>query len=67
MYAGLWLTRVPACYPCHQVGLGTDVAGGYSTSLLDALRQAIIASRCVSFTERDDAGKPYDALSYQVR
>jgi guanine deaminase len=46
-----------------KVGLGTDVAGGYSTSVLDALRQAIIASRCVSFTEKDEAGKPYEALS----
>ena len=45
------------------MGLGTDVAGGYSTSILDAARQAIIASRCVSFTEKDEAGKPYEALS----
>lgn len=49
-----------------KVGLGTDVAGGYSTSVLDAVRQAIIASRCVSFTERDEEGNPYEALSIQV-
>ena len=27
------------------VGLGTDVSGGYSPSILDAIRQAIIASK----------------------
>ena len=43
--------------------MGTDVAGGYSTSILDAARQAIIASRCVSFTEKDEEGRPYEALS----
>lgn len=50
-----------------KVGLGTDVAGGYSTSVLDAVRQAIIASRCVSFTERDEDGNPYEALTIPVR
>ncbi len=28
-----------------EVGLGTDVSGGYSPSILDAVRQAIIASK----------------------
>lgn len=28
-----------------KVGLGTDIAGGYSSSMLDAMRQAIVASR----------------------
>jgi hypothetical protein len=46
-----------------KVGLGTDVAGGYSTSVLDAARQAIIASRCISFTEKDEQGQPYEALT----
>ena len=31
-----------------KVGLGTDVAGGYSPSMLDAIRQAITASKMVS-------------------
>lgn len=31
-----------------KVGLGTDVSGGYSTSMLDAIRQAVIASKLVS-------------------
>lgn len=48
-----------------KVGLGTDVAGGYSSSILDALRQAIIASRCISFGEKDpQTGQFYEALSY---
>ena len=32
-----------------QVGLGTDIAGGYSTSMLDSIRQAVVASRVASF------------------
>lgn len=31
-----------------KVGLGTDVSGGYSPSMLDALRQAVIASKLVA-------------------
>ena len=46
-----------------KVGLGTDVAGGYSASILDAARQAIIASRCISFTEKDEQNQPYEALT----
>jgi len=46
-----------------KVGLGTDVAGGYSTSILDAARQAIIASRCISFNEKDEQDRPYEALT----
>ncbi|EGF84379.1 hypothetical protein BATDEDRAFT_8571 [Batrachochytrium dendrobatidis JAM81] len=30
-----------------KIGLGTDVAGGYSSSLMDAMRQAIIASKVI--------------------
>jgi len=36
------------------VGLGTDVAGGYSCSILDAMRQARIASQVILFQERDE-------------
>lgn len=32
-----------------KVGLGTDVSGGYSYSMLDAFRQAMIASKVVHF------------------
>ena len=35
-----------------KVSLGTDVSGGYSTSMLDACRQAIIASKVVHFQDR---------------
>ena len=37
-----------------RVGLGTDVAGGYSPSMLDALRQSIIASKVILFEARGD-------------
>ena len=35
-----------------KVSLGTDVSGGYSTSMLDACRQAIIASKVIHFQDR---------------
>lgn len=28
-----------------KVGLGTDIAGGYSTSIMEAMRQAVVVSR----------------------
>lgn len=31
----------------HKIGLGTDCAGGYSPSILDSMRQALIASKVV--------------------
>lgn len=54
-----------------KVGLGTDVAGGYSASMLDAIRQAITASTVSSLRRRDElvkdpsAGKPLAPLSYK--
>jgi cytosine/adenosine deaminase-related metal-dependent hydrolase len=36
-----------------KVAIGTDVAGGYSPSMLDAMRQTIIASRAKSFHHRE--------------
>jgi guanine deaminase len=39
-----------------KVALGTDMSGGYSSSMLDACRQAIIASKCIHFG--DAACKP---------
>lgn len=36
-----------------KVSLGTDVSGGYSTSILDACRQAIIASKVFHFQDRE--------------
>lgn len=37
-----------------KVSLGTDVSGGYSTSMLDACRQAITASKTIHFARRHD-------------
>lgn len=34
-----------------KVGLGTDVSGGYSPSILDAIRQALIASKALFFQD----------------
>ena len=54
-----------------KVGLGTDVAGGYSASMLDAIRQAITASTVSSLRRRDlllkdsNAGEPLAPLSYK--
>ncbi|KAI8843975.1 hypothetical protein BJ741DRAFT_589699 [Chytriomyces cf. hyalinus JEL632] len=51
-----------------KVGLGTDVSGGYTPSMLDAIRQAVIASKMVSIGQGSDAETgnegEYDALSY---
>jgi cytosine/adenosine deaminase-related metal-dependent hydrolase len=41
-----------------KVGLGTDVAGGYSPSMLDAIRQSIIASKVVLFAPRGHLAPP---------
>lgn len=37
------------------VGLGTDVSGGYSPSVLEAARQATLTSRFVALTEGEEA------------
>ncbi|KAG6622045.1 Guanine deaminase [Phytophthora cinnamomi] len=52
-----------------KVGLGTDVSGGYSPSMLDAIRQAVIASKLVSIgngsSGDEDSEEPQeDSLSY---
>ncbi|GMF26452.1 unnamed protein product [Phytophthora lilii] len=52
-----------------KVGLGTDVSGGYSPSMLDAIRQAVIASKLVSIingsSSDGDSDEPQeDSLSY---
>ncbi|KAJ3046067.1 hypothetical protein HDV00_003817 [Rhizophlyctis rosea] len=49
-----------------KVGLGTDVAGGYSTSMIDAMRQAIIASKVVFCETRKaeaNGSKPLQPLT----
>lgn len=52
-----------------KVGLGTDVSGGYSPSMLDAIRQTVIASKLVSIGHGSDAAGvaldvAHDALTY---
>ncbi|KAG7394334.1 hypothetical protein PHYBOEH_005293 [Phytophthora boehmeriae] len=52
-----------------KVGLGTDVSGGYSPSMLDSIRQAIIASKLVSIgngssADNDQEDLEMDSLSY---
>ncbi|KAH9081326.1 hypothetical protein LEN26_021368 [Aphanomyces euteiches] len=42
-----------------KVGLGTDVSAGYSTSMLDAIRHAVIASKVTSMTSPEDAPLTY--------
>ena len=39
----------------EQVGLGTDVAGGYSPSMLSAMRSTVIASKAVRMMHIDAA------------
>ena len=50
-----------------EVGLGTDVAGGYSPSMLDSIRQTITASRCLELQYRGStpASSPYVPLNYR--
>ena len=45
-----------------KLGLGTDVSGGYSVSMLEVMRQAVIASICVSINRNSESYKP---LTYQ--
>jgi len=42
------------------VGLGTDVSGGYSSSILEAMRHAILTSKTIRMTNPD-----YVALTYK--
>lgn len=37
-----------------KVAIGTDVAGGYSPSMLDAIRQSFVASKCKDIAHQDD-------------
>jgi len=53
-----------------KVGLGTDVAGGHSPSMLDAIRQAIVASTVTALRHKDGgseakAGPAPAPLSYK--
>ncbi|NWH70506.1 GUAD deaminase, partial [Piaya cayana] len=39
-----------------KVGLGTDVAGGYSASMLDAIRKTMMASNCLQINKVNEKG-----------
>ncbi|XP_046792673.1 guanine deaminase isoform X1 [Gallus gallus] len=39
-----------------KVGLGTDVAGGYSASMLDAIRKTVVASNALKINKVSEAG-----------
>ncbi|KAI9832720.1 MAG: Neuropathy target esterase [Phylliscum demangeonii] len=48
------------------VGLGTDISGGYSASILEAMRQACLVSRQVAITEGDEAKLSIEELLYMA-
>jgi guanine deaminase len=49
----------------EKIGLGTDCAGGYSPSLMDSMRQALIASKVIHIESRNETAKEqFDALHY---
>ena len=43
-----------------KLGLGTDVSGGYAVSMLEVMRQTLIASSCVSFLTDNRSYRPLD-------
>ena len=49
-----------------KVGLGTDVAGGHSASMLDCMRQSLVASRVVGFEHRDKGTNPKSIHEQEV-
>ena len=49
-----------------EVGLGTDVAGGYSPSMLDCIRQTITASRALLFHKRQASSLDHDSLTNTI-
>lgn len=46
-----------------KVGLGTDVAGGFAPSILDAIRTSFFASKTNMIMHRDHLHKPYSPLT----
>ncbi|XP_046578345.1 guanine deaminase-like [Haliotis rubra] len=47
-----------------KIGLATDVSGGYSSSMLDALRSASQVSKTIAI-QREERGENYKMLSYK--
>ncbi|KAJ3274413.1 hypothetical protein HDV01_003017 [Terramyces sp. JEL0728] len=48
----------------EKIGLGTDVAGGYSPSIMDAMRQALISSKVVHIDSHAGEDTKYEALNF---
>lgn len=48
-----------------KIGLGTDVAGGYSPSMMDAARNAVITSQMVSWVQRHQ-GNPCNPVNHII-
>jgi guanine deaminase len=48
----------------EKIGLGTDVAGGYSFSVMDSIRQAITASKVIHLNSREQKTGTYEPLSF---
>ncbi|KAJ3314996.1 hypothetical protein HDV04_004796 [Boothiomyces sp. JEL0838] len=46
------------------LGLGTDVAGGYSPSIMDAMRQALISSKVIHIDSHAGEDEKYPALNF---
>ncbi|KAF8660610.1 hypothetical protein AX16_001589 [Volvariella volvacea WC 439] len=49
-----------------KVGLGTDVSGGYSPSILTVIQSASIAAKCISLRSPSDS-KIYDGTKFEGR
>lgn len=47
-----------------KVGLGSDVSGGYSPSMIEVMRQAVIASTSIYFQEPEHAPLTYKEVFY---
>ncbi|KAJ3261150.1 hypothetical protein HK103_006459 [Boothiomyces macroporosus] len=48
----------------EKIGLGTDVAGGYSPSIMDAMRQALISSKVIHIDSHAGEDEKYPALNF---
>lgn len=47
-----------------EIGLGTDMSGGYSPSILEAVRQALLVSRHVAMEGRDESKLSVEEVLY---
>ncbi|KAJ2912504.1 hypothetical protein MD484_g7910, partial [Candolleomyces efflorescens] len=50
-----------------RVGLGTDVSGGFGTSIMGEVRNASIASKVLQFTKAAEASSPPDPEKFENR